>query len=127
MAWAFLVIFTLSLLVSACEFIPGAGACYRADNGDKITHLLDAEGTKWRISRVDATDPLGQPMTFCGVSRNAKVFVAEGEGRFGGALDYLTDETGETKFYVMERIHGEFIFRPWEDFLDRSRVALEWY
>lgn len=50
-------ILTFGVLKAACSAIPGTGACHRA-NGERITHLYDVDGAKWRISRVD-TDVMG--------------------------------------------------------------------
>ena len=119
-------IVTFGLLEAACSAIPGVGACHRA-NGEKITHLYDADGAKWRITRVD-TDILGEPVTYCGVSLNPLPNFLESQVSFVNPTGlYLTDESGEAKFYAKGRTKGKVVFSTGQNLLGPSTDGLEWY
>ena len=118
-------IIVIVLLESACGWIPGKGACHRA-NGDRVTHLYDYKGAKWPVSRVDIESSGGHE-TYCGVSLEASFFIGSRSFFYHRGGGYLTDESGESMFHVYAESNGMALIWPVPHALNPTWDGLQWY
>ncbi len=105
------------LLTVACTQVASLSGSCHLPNGDKVSHIFDAEGKKWKVGRLD-TDFLGHPITVCSVNIKANPIP---DGPYQWSKLYFTDEEGERKFYARARSKGKIILGS------TGRNGLEWY
>lgn len=92
----FLTVVILPLLALGCGSI--TGAC-RFPNGDVITHVYDANGDRWSLSRTEMPYIDGRTIDVCGISAKAVPITRPGQLKmFLHHDDYFTDEAGTARY-----------------------------
>ena len=105
---AFFVVIWLMLAGLACDQLSLGGKCYD-DDGDELTHVFDADGTRWNIEKetLDGLD-------YCAIPRKAQPF----ETPAGILLIYDVEHPSGYQMGLLGRHQDKWLINP---------VWAEWY